>query len=118
MTKEEAIKIINCYDIGFYDLSGEKIPADKLVEAFGMAVDALSAEAVQRWIPCSERLPAEGEKVLLVDEDGDIDIGRMIRTNNGCLFDASTWLYDIDEWEAWMPLPSAYEGKGADDEKL
>ena len=48
MTREEAIKIIDCYDIGFYDLSGEKIPADKLVEAFGMAVDALSAEAARK----------------------------------------------------------------------
>lgn len=42
MTREEAIKIIDCYDIGFYDLSGEKIPADKLVEAFDMAIEALS----------------------------------------------------------------------------
>ena len=43
MTRKEAIKIIYCYDIGFYDLSGEKIPADKLVEAFDMAIEALSA---------------------------------------------------------------------------
>lgn len=42
MTREEAIKIIDCYDIGFYDLSGEKIPADKLADAFDMAIEALS----------------------------------------------------------------------------
>lgn len=47
MTREEAIKIINCYDIGFYDLSGEKIPADKLVDAFDMAIEALQAEPVK-----------------------------------------------------------------------
>lgn len=47
MTREEAIKIINCYDIGFYDLSGEKIPADKLANAFDMAIEALSADAKQ-----------------------------------------------------------------------
>ena len=47
MTREEAIKIINCYDIGFYDLSGEKIPADKLVEAFDMAIEALQADTVE-----------------------------------------------------------------------
>lgn len=41
MTTQEAIKIIGCYDIGFYDLSGEKIPAEKLVEAFDMAIEAL-----------------------------------------------------------------------------
>lgn len=44
MTREEAIKIIDCYDIGFYDLSGEKIPADKLADAFDMAIESLSAE--------------------------------------------------------------------------
>ena len=43
MTREEAIKIIDCYDINFYDLSGEKIPAYKLAEAFDMAIEALSA---------------------------------------------------------------------------
>ena len=42
MTREEAIKIIDCYDIGFYDLSGEKIPADKLADAFDMAIEALT----------------------------------------------------------------------------
>ena len=51
MTKEEAIKIINCYDLGFYDLSGEKIPADKLAEAFDMAIEALSADRPQgEWV--------------------------------------------------------------------
>lgn len=47
MTREEAIEIINCYDIGFYDLSGKKIPADKLAEAFDMAIEALQAEPVK-----------------------------------------------------------------------
>lgn len=51
MTREEAIKIIDCYDIGFYDLSGAKIPADKLADAFDMAIEALSYEAVKgEWI--------------------------------------------------------------------
>jgi len=48
MTREGAIKIINCYDIGFYDLSGAKIPADKLADAFDMAIEALSAEVVHK----------------------------------------------------------------------
>lgn len=42
MTREEATKIIGCYDINFYDLSGEKIPANKLGEAFDMAIEALT----------------------------------------------------------------------------
>lgn len=47
MTREEAIKIIYCYDIGFYDLSGEKIPADKLAEALDMAIEALHREEAE-----------------------------------------------------------------------
>lgn len=50
MTKEEAIKIIDCYDLGFYDLSGEKIPADKLAEAFDMAIEALKERPKGKWI--------------------------------------------------------------------
>lgn len=49
MTREEAIEIINCYDIGFCDLSGKKIPADKLVEAFDMAIEALKRERTDEW---------------------------------------------------------------------
>ena len=48
MTREEAIKIIDCYDIGFCDLCGKKIPADKLADAFDMAIEALSADTVSR----------------------------------------------------------------------
>lgn len=59
MTREEAIKIIECYDIGFYDLSGEKIPADKLANAFDMAIEALSAETptIQEKHQLSEETP-------------------------------------------------------------
>lgn len=51
MERAEAIKIIDCYDIGFYDLSGEKIPADKLADAFDMAIEALSTDRpMGEWI--------------------------------------------------------------------
>ena len=50
MKKEEAIKIIDCYDLGFYDLSGEKIPADKLADAFDMAIEALESQETGEWV--------------------------------------------------------------------
>lgn len=50
MTREEAIKIIDCHDIGFYDLSGVKIPADKLAEAFDMAIEALKDRPQGEWV--------------------------------------------------------------------
>lgn len=54
MTREEAIKIIDCYDIGFYDLSGEKIPAYKLMEAFDMAVESLQSNLVLDIVRCKD----------------------------------------------------------------
>lgn len=61
MTREEAIKIINCYDIGFCDLSGEKIPADKLVEAFEIAIEALKAQGRPIICPRCGRTFSEAE---------------------------------------------------------
>lgn len=57
MTREEAIKIIDCYDIGFYDLSGEKIPADKLADAFDLAIEALQfADKSPRTVKLTEAI--------------------------------------------------------------
>lgn len=61
MTKEEAIKIINCYDIGFYDLSGEKISADKLAEAFNMAIEALKERPTGKW--AYEKINSYSERI-------------------------------------------------------
>lgn len=48
MTREEARGIIGHYDVNFYYISGEhegeKIPANKLMDAFDMAEDALSID--------------------------------------------------------------------------
>ena len=45
MTRQEAVNIIGHYDVNFYYISGEhegeKIPSDKLMDAFEMAMDAL-----------------------------------------------------------------------------
>lgn len=80
MTKEEAIKIINCYDIGFYDLSGEKIPADKLAEAFDMAIEALKEKKTKvicdyddcKWIESG------------VCQKDSIDLGKPVYVTIGC----------------------------------
>ena len=121
MTREEAIKIIDCYDIGFYDLSGEKIPADKLADAFDMAIEALSAEAVQGWIPCSERLPlVSGEfLVTLVDNDGTwVSTAQWNMTFGGRWQDIfpNDGYRDISNVIAWKTLPIPYT-KGDNDEE-
>jgi hypothetical protein len=42
MTREEAIKVLNTYDVNFYEYTAEEI-----VEAIDMAVKALQAEPVR-----------------------------------------------------------------------
>jgi len=62
-----------------------------------------------QWIPCSEQLPTEGDPVLLCDRYGNMTLGRLIKTNEGCKWDVSTWWNDLDDWNAWIPLPEPYE---------
>lgn len=68
-----------------------------------------SAQAVQGWIPCSERLPKEKARVLTYDTMGDIVFGQ---------YDKGRWYWEAeacaDYWAkndgviAWMPLPKPY----------
>jgi hypothetical protein len=58
------------------------------------------------WIPVSERLPKEDERILCLHSDGFIDCGVLI---------GETWCCDMDEYAvirddiyAWMPLPAPY----------
>jgi len=111
MTMEEAIKIIDCYDIGFYDLSGEKIPADKLADAFNMAIEALEHS---QWIPCSEKLPSDGGNYLITVADLRLGhIGEHTVTMAEFYVKEKKWNSAVDVY-AWMPLPEPW--KGTDDE--
>lgn len=54
MTREEAIEILNCYDMNFYDLYGSRIPAGKVAEAFDMAIEALKERPTGKWVGARE----------------------------------------------------------------
>ena len=66
-------------------------------------------ESKQRWIPVSERLPKDGEEVL-VYEKGFIFLicrqnGKWVNDDSGAY-----WL-DLDNPTYWMPLPELPEVK-------
>ena len=63
-----------------------------------------SAQPEPNWIPCSERLPEEGQKCLVCDK-GSIGIDTYIGHGN-----PYNWKWYTRDYEAWMPLPKPYWG--------
>ena len=89
MTMEEAIQALK-------DLRDIRLQGVEWKKSLDMAIEALSAEAVQGWIPCdTSSMPPEGEAVLMSD-------GKHIWID--CT--VASW-GDRSEWigTAWMPMP-------------
>ena len=86
-------------EFGFLDLNR----AERLIDALSALP---SAESVQGWIPCSERLPKVDEEVLVTMEWGDVQIAWYDKFGK---WETDEW-YDLDDILAWMPLPTPYEG--------
>lgn len=62
---------------------------------------------MSKWIPVSERLPDEGEQILL-SQKIDIDIGIFSSKNREVL--CAFGIYNIEIFNAWMPAPKPYKG--------
>ena len=62
--------------------------------------DIKALPSAQQWIPCSERLPDQNGKYLVVGRQKAINILK---------FDGGRW---YGKWGvvAWMPLPDCYQG--------
>ena len=83
--------------------------------SYGDALDAVREAPnieIPAWIPCSERLPSIGEKVLVSTKKTCF-----VQVFKGIYSDPTRWLWEhnsIKKIDAWMPLPEAW--KGADDD--
>lgn len=65
---------------------------------------------VGKWIPCSERLPDVGRRVLLSGH-GMVMIGRLHSFGKYSLEPTGiSYIYPKDDIEAWLPLPEPYKG--------
>ena len=63
---------------------------------------------VNEWIPCSERLPEEKERVLVSTDMNEIQV---MWHDDGYWYSDIAGLYFEDEVYAWMELSKPYEVK-------
>ena len=72
--------------------------------------DLPSAQPEQRWIPCSERLPAYGEDVL-ISIGGYCNVGHIVSVNEEEQYNwyFSGWYHLPNDVDAWMPLPEPWK---------
>lgn len=118
MTKEKAVSLLS--QMFLIQFSKEEH------EALAMAIDALNAdrktEPKQEWIPCSERLPSDGQCVIIQYFD---TVGKNHISVVGAYYNERQGFVDTgygemwfgngnDDVLAWMPLPKPW--KGTDDE--
>lgn len=119
MTREEAIKILKA--IRVYECY-PKSASEETKEAIDMAIEALSADAVQGWIPCYERLPEaedmyqppEQRYLCQLEAYGERKFCVLSRLK-GAISPFWDW-YGVavhdSEVTAWMPLPNPYRKDG------
>ena len=72
--------------------------------ALKMGIEALKShtQPVQRWIPCSERLPEEDGLYLVTTSKGQVQMHVFNRNGNS----EEYWMRCN---KAWMPLPEPYK---------
>lgn len=74
--------------------------------------NAKPKEHADGWIPCSERFPCIGRKVLLQTKNRQMTVAFLDKKSSWYSDSGDGWCTDIDvEPIAWMPLPSAYKGE-------
>ena len=104
---------------------GREIPKDQVMSVIARVptTDRPKGESLlgtemslSKWVPCSERLPSKKKAVLICDRRGNRFAGELVLTDTGYKWKIplfTVWM-DIEDGDAWMPLPEPY--KGGEDE--
>ena len=88
--------------------------AMKIVKELAEEYKSNLSETLTSWIPCSERLPEDGNKVIITTKAGNVMAGIYtkhygFRKNEGFTCDVC-FIY-LESVVAWMPLPEPYKPK-------
>ena len=90
-------------------LANRPTERDSLIVAVQKAFDALEK---QRWIPCSERLPQQGQEVICQCRANIIKVLKL--DANGDWYQDAERCYMGGFVIAWMPLPEHYQERSED----
>lgn len=103
MTNEEAIARIKDHKI-VHKINEPR--AIYISEALDLAIKALEH---LRWIPCSERLPESGQKVLCACRAGIYDVFTYLKNERGPWYKDDRHVYMMGFVTHWMPLPELHK---------
>lgn len=102
-----------CYGIDrFYSLKEMAITHSAKIEEVRNIISLIKKQPkISEWIPCSERLPENENRVLAtlrIDDECHTIIARYIR---GSWTPSIGWLTGNEEIIAWMPIPEPWKGE-------
>ena len=80
-------------------------PKDARFSINDIEMNLLNIPTADKWIPCSERLPEDGEICLVCGKKGGMYVARIDRHGFWTITGTGKFATPI----AWMPLPKPYE---------
>ena len=102
--------------VGFTDQEGSFSDGVQWLLEYIDALPSADVQPVQRWIPCSERLPEKDGEYICTMQDGQVqECGFVPTAQKGLIPGWSTCEADgykflrYEDVIAWMPLPEPYE---------
>lgn len=100
MTREQVIHWLEETKMG-----GQMLHDNTIVDASDMAIAALREQEQRRWIPVTERMPEQGERVLATDGGfvGELYVNSRVKWQRYNVNDSSLLMALDILW--WMPLP-------------